>query len=386
MLIRDFICRIMDRTLHCGVHIGLIFLLSSCREEVFEKKTRPVRAMEVVKEEVIDTRVFPGRTRAVDRVNLSFRVSGPLIERPVYVGDKVKKGQLLAKIDPRDFEVTIREVEGQLEKSKAKLRFADSDYERVQSIWKEDPGAISKSYLDQKLEERNQLRGEVQALEAQLDAAKDALIYTSINAPFDGIIVATYVQNYEYVNAKQSIIRLLDVNQIEMVIDVPDSLVIYAPLVDELTVKFDALPGKTFIATIKEIGTEASVTTRTYPVTLLIDQSKDLQILAGMAGEARVSKTSISPPKAVIIPSTSLFSDKKPDQTFVWVVDRESNTVKRREVKLGEVTTKGVDIVSGLETGEWVVTAGANYLQDGQQITILPVHLDRTGNQIEEGR
>lgn len=350
----------------------LSVLLAGCREQPLQKKIRPVRAMRVEKDSLLDMRRFPGRTQAVDRVNLSFRVDGVLIERPVLVGDSVPKGGLLARLDPRDYEVSLRNIEGSLQVAEAKLRFAESDLVRVERIWEKDPGAISESFLDQKTAERDQLIGEVASLKAQVEAAKDALSYTTLAAPFEGIVVATYVENFEFVSAKQPIVRLLDITQVEMSIDVPDSLINEIPGVQELIVQFEMFPGREFPAKLKEIGTEASVTTRTFPVTLVIDQPSDLKILSGMVGEARFTKTGPqeSAEQLFVIPPSALFSDQELGQSFVWVIDPADSVVHRRKVMSGALTTRGMSIQSGLNEGEWIVTAGVHYLSDGEFVRI----------------
>ncbi|MEC7838758.1 MAG: efflux RND transporter periplasmic adaptor subunit [Chlamydiota bacterium] len=352
----------------------LFSLVTSCKEEERVKPIRPVKMEQVKEESLLGTRRFPGRTRAVNRVNLSFRVDGPLVERPVFVGDKVKKGTLLAKIDPRDYEVKLRNAEGALERVEAQSRFAENDYERVKSIYDEDPGAISKSFLDQKLEEKNQLIAEVSSKKADVDAAKDTLSYTTLYAPYDGIIVTTFVENFEFVNARQNIMRMLDLSKVEMVIDVPDTLISIVPEVKELAVTFNTMPDKTFIAKIKEIGTEASATTRTFPVTIIIDQPEDLVILSGMVGEVSLTKKSLPDvdDTEILIPPSSVFSDKDKVSSYVWVVNREKGVVKRREITIGNLTSRGLTVKSGLSKGEWIVTAGVTFLSDGQEVKAEP--------------
>lgn len=382
--------RIMDRlSKHISITtillVTFLLLQTSCREEQRAKVIRPVRALQVEETVLVGQRVFPGRTRALNRVNLSFRVSGPLIERPVFVGDKVKKDEVVARIDPRDFEAALKSSEGDQEKTEARLRFAESDYKRAETVWKEDPGAISVSYLDQKREERNQLSGSLKAINARVKSDQDALDDTYLRSPFDGIVVATYVENFEYVKAEQPILRILDLTEVEMMIDIPESLIKFIPKVKEFVVRFDAFPGREFSATVKEIGTEASRATRTYPVTLVVKQPDDFTILAGMAGEASVAPGGLpaKEEEQFIVPSSATFSDKKLDQSYVWIFDPNTKKVSRREVVIGSLTSMGLVIEDGLSSGEWVVTSGVSFLSEGETVNLLPVELNRMGEQIE---
>ncbi len=365
-----------------------LILISGCQSSNPEPEevVRPVRALKLKDEVMIETRVFPGRTRAVNRVNLSFRVDGVMIGRPVFVGTEVKKDDVVARLDPKDFEVKLQTAQGNLEKVEAQYRFAQRDYKRATGLWKKDPGAISQSLLDQKEEQVNQLKGELVSLQAQVEGAKDQLSYTYLRSPIDGMVVATYAEPYEYVKAKQSIMRLLDTSQVEMVIDVPENVITEIPYVKDIIVQFDALAGRQFSAAVKEIGTEASATTRTYPVTLLIDQPEDKPvILAGMAGYAKMSgpHTQELSEKGYLLPTTAVFSDVDKSKTYVWVVNPETMRLELKEVEKGSLVERGIMVTEGVKAGEWVVTAGVALLREGQKIKILPVEINPQGEQIE---
>jgi RND family efflux transporter MFP subunit len=207
--------------------LGLLptLIMAGCQQETKKEPVRPVKAMKVRDQGKFEARPFPGRAKATKEVDLSFRVAGPLISRPVYVGYEVKKGFVVARIDPRDFEVKLRNAEGQLSKARAGLDLAQSDYRRVLSIKQKDPGAVSATLVDQKREAVATAQAEIKSLQATLDSAKDQLSYTYLRAPYHGTIVATYVENYETVKAKEPIVRLLDISKIEMVVDVPKSII-----------------------------------------------------------------------------------------------------------------------------------------------------------------
>jgi RND family efflux transporter MFP subunit len=300
-------------------------------------------------------------------------VNGPLTQFPVEVGDEVKKGQLLARLDPRDFEVNLKNARGQLEKARAAVTLAQSDYDRVKRIREKDPGAISEAMIDAKRGEFDSSTAQVKSLEAEVSSARDALSYTYLKAPFDGTIVQTFVENFEDVKAKQQIVRLVDTSKIEFVVNIPENLISYAPSVTKVYVRFDTYPDKEIAATIKEIGKEASKTTRTYPVTLLMDQPGDFKVLPGMAGRT-VRAEGYLPAGAVRegyeIPVTAIFPGEA-EKTFVWVINEQTNRAERREVKTGDLSDNGIMISEGLQAGEWIATAGVHTLNEGQQVKIL---------------
>jgi RND family efflux transporter MFP subunit len=139
------------------------------------------------------------------------------------------------------------------------------------------------------------------------------------------------------------------------------------------TVTFDALPGVEVTAAIKEIGKEASQATRTYPVTLAMEQPEGADILPGMAGEALMEADlpEESARLGIQIPTTALFAEEDTEKSYVWVIDQGTSTLERRQVQTGDLSEFGILIRSGLEAEEWVVVAGASLLSAGEEVRIL---------------
>ncbi len=349
-------------------------VLTGCREEVVEKTfIRPVRSMEVQAFDAIGKLSFPGRAQASREVNLSFRVTGPLIARLVDVGTEVKRGDLIARIDPRDFEVALRDVQGQLAKAEATRTRTKKDYERLLRIRKQDPGATSEAMIDKARDNFESARATVKSLQAAEESAKDQLEYASLKAPYNGTIVATYVENFQHVSAQQKVVRLLDDSSVEMVVNIPESLISSAKYIRTVSVVFDTHPDSPITATIKEIGTEASLSTRTFPLTLSMEQSADFKILAGMAGKTMAVDADFpdsNTKSGFEIPLSATFSPGEDGATWVWLVSPDKKTVHHQEVTVGALTDNGVTILSGLTPGDILVTAGVHYLQEGQQVLL----------------
>ena len=360
-----------------GFSLAILFFFG-CQDEVPQKEMiRMVRAVKVSDPAEFAKRWFPGQARATQEVDLSFRVAGPLIERPINVGDEVPKGQRLARIDPRDFDVELRNAQGKLEQEQAVLKRAEADYERIVRIKKQDPGAVSQASVDRARQLVDSSQASIRSLQATVANAKNFLSYTYLEAPFDGIITATYVDNYQYVRARLPVARLIDHSQIEMIVSIPEDLIHNADYLQAagrvFIVHFDPFPDLKIEAEIKEIGKEASRTTRTYPVTLIMDQPEDVKILPGMAGKSTraVAVPEMQDQPGVVIPETAVFSPDDSDTTYVWVIDDQAKTVNKRKVKAGGLLDTGIAIADGLKPGEWIATAGVHYLREGQQVRIL---------------
>ena len=352
----------------------LALLVQGCGDEkvVPEPRIPLVKAIQVRSAANATGQSYPGKAAAAREANLSFRISGPLIEFPVKVGDETGKGDLLARIDPHDFEVQLNNAQGQLDRALAAMKLAEMEYERVKRIHQRDSGAVSQSMLDQNREAYNQAKAQLGSLQASVTAARDALGYTMLRAPFTGTVVATFAENYEDVQAKKPVVRLLDISNIEFKVDIPESTIGLIPWEEKARVRFDVYPARELNARIKEIGREASRTTRTYPITLIMEQPGDFMIHPGMAGRARFENHfgNDTASGSVEIPLSAIFKGSA-GTDCIWVIDGKTQTVTLRKVRIGALTQDGVTVPEGLKPGEWVVAAGVHSLSEGEPVRIL---------------
>ena len=359
--------------------LSILLTLVACgeKEEIKKDVIRPIRSMTVAEAEPFGGRWFPGIATATQEANMSFRVSGTVDRIPVNIGDEVKRGDLLARLDPKDYKVELNYEKAQELEAISGLELAESEHARVERVFKKDPGAVSKSLVDTRKAQLDTARAKITSAKAAVERAKDKLRYTYLKAPYDGVVVEKFVEQFEDVQAKESIIRVLDDSSIEFTVQIPETLMEHIDKIKDTGayVMFDTYPGVEIPAKVKEVGKEASKTTRTYPVTLIMAQPADFKLLPGMAGKAKGDKTATAQIAKNVgmvgyeIPITATFSDEN-EKTFVWVVDQNSNQVNKREVTLINLTEVGA-MVTGLEVGETIATAGANLLVEGQQVRIL---------------
>ncbi|MBI2785245.1 MAG: efflux RND transporter periplasmic adaptor subunit [Legionella longbeachae] len=315
-----------------------------------------MKAIQIGNLKSFNARSFPGKAKATQEVNLSFNEGGTLIELPIKIGDKVKKGDLIAKLDPKEFEFKLKSA-------KAEMIRDQQNFSRAKELV--GKGHISKADYDL-------LEARLAVSQANLDLAEKALKDSIITAPFDGQVSDRFVENFQTVSKQQVITRLLDISQIEMVIQIPESVISLIPNAKDIVVQFDSFPNHLIPAEIKEISHEASTDTRTYPVTLIMQQPKDIEVLPGMAGKVKGKiETGNNLQNKFNIPISALMTKCTDNKSYVWVIDSKTNEVHKREVLIGELTATGISILKGLSGSEWVVTAGIYSLEEGEKVTIL---------------
>ncbi len=352
-----------------------LFVLAACdSEEPATKPTpvRPVLSMVVADVEAIRLSTYPGRAKAVHEVNVGFEVPGKMLSRPVKVGSKVKAGDVLGILDTAPYKARVRALEGQRASLLANLKNARLELKRREDLAQK--GFVAQARVDDQVAVVNSTLANIEATEGSLDEARLNLRYTSLVAPFDGTVSETFIDNFQNVNARQPVVRLLDTSKIEMEIAVPENLIGLEPYVESVEVVFSSLKDVTIPAKIARIGNEASTTTRTYPVTLIMEQPKAGTIQPGMAGQATAKirlpedwqKTGIK------VPASAVFSPdaNKPSETFVWIIESQPMKVVTKRVTIKSFTERGL-LVTGLNAGDRIVTAGVNTLTDGQVVRLL---------------
>ncbi len=337
------------------VVVAAALVTSACEEPPEpEKVVRPIRAFRVVDAAPLDGRAFPCRAEAVREVNVAFERSGRLIERPVRVGSEAKTGMLLARLDPSDFESELMQAQARASRARA---MRDRVAQALQS------GAVARQDL-------TNAQAELDEALAEVEIRTKALADTRLRAPFDGLIAATFVENFQNVQAKQPVMRLIDISSIECVVNIPENLISSVPFVQDIEVTFDAFPGRSIPAVIVEIGREASAVTRTFPVTLVMTQPDDIEILPGMAGRAlgRVKLAELGDRFGYDLPLNAIFTDDG-KRSLIWVIDETTGTASKREVEVLAPSASGVR-VRGVSPGEWVATTAVHVLREGQRVRL----------------
>jgi RND family efflux transporter MFP subunit len=412
-----------------------VALCSGCGDDEVQQPevVRPVKSMLVESPSKGRTYRFPGRVEAAKEVELAFRVSGTLVELPVKEGQTVEQDQLIARLDPRDFETEVSRIESQINEAKAQLEAMQSGArsEDVRSLEAKVASAEAKAteaklqaerkaklYQDNvisKMEYDNAVatrdvaqanlegarqelrkarqgarREDVQAMQAriaglrtQYKRAMDALADSVLRAPFTGTVSRRYLENHQEISARTAVVKLQNLtDEVQIGIDVPESIIAHGERGEaELFVSFEFLPGERFPAEAVEVGTEADPATGTFPVKLVMrprneterfnETRRGTNILPGMTA---VVEAVTYPPKQdqdapLRVPVHAVAADAG-GRPYVWVVNPKDSTVHRRPIIRGRLEGSSIEVTSGLAVGERIVTAGVDYLVEGQHVRV----------------
>lgn len=355
-----------------GLLLLLIHYLNGRKPNVPPQPLRPVKTQVVQPVNGAFNLKYPGQTRAIQQVDIGFQVSGSLVELLINSGDVVKKDQVIARLDPRDYQ-------NKLDAANADYLNAKTNLERQQSLYAS--ATIPKSKLDDAV-------AAFKVAEANMKIAEKARQDCVLKASFDGVIAKRYVDNYQTVSAGQQIVSLQDLTTLEVEVDFPEWIIAKARQIAagaKATAEFDTLPGKIIDLRVREFAAEADPQTRTYAVRFTMLNNPDtahVSILPGMTSSVTIT---VTPPNTgvpvFILPVWSVASDGKKDEPYVYVVDDKVTpwVVHQRKVTVGELTGDSILIKSGLQAGDRVVIAGTARLSDGKPVRDLPAFL-KSGN------
>jgi len=343
---------------------SFIFLAGCAEQQEAQQQESPLRYVRTIEVNDGGNRLFrelPGVVAANREAELSFRISGKVINLAVKEGDSVAEGQLLAALDDADIKI-------QLKSAQAAFNRAQADFNRGQALV--GNGTISQA-------EYNQLESALAAAEATLDSTKQNLLYSTLEAPFSGIIAKRNIENFEEVQAKQSIFVLQDVSSVDIKVDIPESIMILTneETRPDVVAIFDAIPNKTFPLTMKEIATQADLETNTYEVTMTMPRVEGYNILPGMSVTARATQQigqGNTASSTIFVPAHAILEDTEGRYAFVATeLDNGKAKVQRRQVVTGTLNSLGLEIVSGLQSGDKLVIAGMSKMYEGLEVRLM---------------
>jgi RND family efflux transporter MFP subunit len=342
----------------------LVFAASCGREDadqVREPKVRPVKLITLSGASDLQVAKYPAVLDAAQLSELSFQVGGSIEDIAVADSQKVQEGDVIARLDQRDFQ-------SQVVSARAKFENAEEEYQRAMRLSQAD--AIARSVLEQRKSQRD-------VAKSQLDTAEKALGDTVIRAPFTGVVAEIPIKRRQTVSAGQIIATLIGTGNlagagiVEATVNMPAIVIARSQEAEaqSAVVILDAAPDIRIEATYKSASLLADSTSQTYAVTFTFDPPGDLIILPGMQATLELSsarRTGESQALRISVPLSAILSDGT--ARYVWIIDQDSMIASKREVTVADGIGESAVVTEGLALGEMIATAGASYLAEGMQV------------------
>ncbi|MEM5584242.1 efflux RND transporter periplasmic adaptor subunit [Roseibium sp. AS2] len=343
-------------------------LLAACQDEAVDPVAqaeaelhaapRPAKIFTVTDQVGLLERRFVGRVAAVQTVDLSFQVPGKLIKLPVLESQVVKQGDLIAALDTTDYDRAVREATFRLEQAKREL-------DRLETL--RDRSVISQSSYDEK-------RNTYDLALEELKEARQNLEYTSLKAPFDGIVSVRLVDNFTTVSVGSPVVKMHDVSEVHVDINVAEAL--FGRVTEEEVVsmeaKFPAYGEKLFPLQYREHSSQVDEITQTYRITLAMPRKGADKLFPGMSASVivKVLPEGLELGEQFLVPFGAVAVDGD-GKAYVWKFDGATGAVSREPVEIGTVMGDYIPVSSGVASGDEIVSAGVAYLSDGQIVRRL---------------
>jgi RND family efflux transporter MFP subunit len=344
--------------------LGLPFVLSGCSHPAGSDPRRdpPLVRTAIVQSDASSlTRSFTGTVAARVQSDLSFRVSGKVLERLVSSGQQVRRGQPLMRLDDVDLRLALNAQQGAVAAAAARARQATDDETRDRNLVAD--GAEPASAYDRMKASAEAARAQLNAAEAQAKVARNATAYALLVADADGVIVETLAEPGQVVSAGQTVMRLAQHGPREAIVQLPETL--RPSLGSSARASLYGRADVVVPTRLRELSSAADPLTRTFQARY---------VLEGPLADAALGTT-----VNVVVPEGGAASDlrvpigalfDRGDGPGVWTVREKPQRVTWRSIKVHRIDDEAVSVSEGLNPGDRVVSLGAHVLHEGQEIRL----------------
>lgn len=329
-----------------------------------EPVIRPARVAEISYRTQGQTLLLAGTVVPRIESTLGFRVAGKIIQRSVDVGAVVKPGDVIATLDPADYQLAVDNARAALASAEADYVRAKADHERYLNL------RGSMAFVPQTLDQRQSLAStalaRVDQAKSQLASAENNLAYTVLRADAAGVVTAVQAEVGQVMAQGQGVIRLARTDELEIQVGVPEHRLKAVREAQGASFELWSDPGRRHAARLRELSPSADPVTRTYAARFSVLEPPQF-IGLGMTATLGFERPDRTP--VAEVPLSAIF--QRGTQPAVWVVDRDSGTVELRPVKIARWRDDTAAILSGVKEGELIATAGVHKLETGQKVKPL---------------
>ena len=326
---------------------------------------RPIPTVQVKPYVQVQNISFPGHVQASSRVTLAFNVDGQIVEMSVPEGAKFEKGDILAKLDQRDFQHSYAAAAANATK-------LVKEFVRIQKLLAKD--VVSQAEYDS-------AKSAHEVAQAELSIRHKALDDTVLRAPFDGVVAKRYAENFQHIKAQDNIFSFKDISSVEVAVQVPERIVARTTFssVHQVEVSFDAERSHHYPAIRKEFSLQSDPITRTYQLVVSVTPPETLNIFPGMTATVFAKISTIDTEaggeqgkNAFVVPIEAVFADG--ENSYCWVIPPKGGKPEKRQVQIGILNNQGILLLGGIAEGENVATAGLASLHESLLVRPLAVN------------
>ncbi|RQH08033.1 efflux RND transporter periplasmic adaptor subunit [Paraburkholderia dinghuensis] len=347
----------------CGV-----LALAACEKRASAPpEPRPVVSMAVHPDESAASATYPGEVDARYSTPLSFRVNGKIIDRTVRLGDTVKPGQVLARLDPVDYDKNAASAAAQVDAARHRLVFAKQQLERDTA--QAEANLIARAQLEQTQDAFASAAAQRDQAEQQLALAENQRRYTELVSDHAGTITAENADTGQNVQSGQPVYQLAWSGSVDVLCDLPENAIHGINIGETAQVSLPALPGKRYRAQVREVATAADPASRTWRVRFTLEQP-DAAVRLGMSANVVLAANRGGAQAAFTIPATALFHDG--NAPAIWVVRKPDNVLQLRRVTVARYDARTITVTSGIADNDQIVVQGVHTVTAGQKVRPVP--------------
>ena len=351
------------------IGLPLVPVLLSCSQEPppIPERIRSIKTITVSEQASGRMRDFSGAVEAADSSSISFEVAGNVQEVRANVGDRIKKDQVLATLDPEPYELTVAEIEAELRKARDNVTKSQAEYERQKRIFEQGAGA--KRHVEVAEFNYKAARSAVNFQVARLNNAKRDLSRTVMRAPFDGAIANRYIDPFNEVARGQKCFDIFEFTGMEVAISIPEGDIDDIHMDQKGEIRFPIFADRTYLGRVTEISKVAG-TANAFPIKLTIE-NPDQRIRPGMTARVTLMFAGDDERAAHLVPLSAVTQSNDSAKEYVFVYDSQTSTVKKTQIEAGSVRGNDVVIYGGVKEDDIVAVAGVSFLEDGQKVKLM---------------
>ncbi len=371
-----------------GIFLSLTLALGlfACRQEPPPpvERIRAIKTVTVAERASGQIRKFSGVVEAADSSSISFEVAGNVQEVRVDVGDKITKGQVLAKLDKRTYKLNVQAAEAEVGRAKVQLADKRKDLDRFQRINKQDPGAVSQASIDQSQAAVDSAIQYVDLTKSQLKLAQRDVEKTVLRAPFDGVIANRYIDPFAEVARGQKCFDMYENTGMEVAVSIPEDAIEDVYMEQEGEIRFAVISARIYHGRVTEISKVAG-TANAFPIKVTVEDA-DQHIRPGMTAKVRLLLSGDDKDTGYLVPISAIGQSGGSAKGYVFVYDKASSTVKKTPIEGSSVQEDFAIISGGVNDGDIIAVAGVSFLEDGQKVKLMQPQTDKSDFELHKSQ